>query len=167
MNYYTIEAVFTAEISKLTKLIWENEYHEYDCDRETYAQFILRALLEDPAYVSWILCETDTNEDVGYLIAYRDKFLFNEVVVLDVFIKPELQGKGLIAKLLEELIEFSIKDGAKRIKWHSHVLPSEYWKKYNFGAELHEYKEFSCPIDGEFPKIFENTRKEFVNKCVE
>lgn len=126
------------ELADLLTIASENTYHEYDCDRDTYLDHIVRNMYRNPNYRMMLL--VDNTKVVGYFITYEDNFLYKELRVVDVFLLREYQGKSLIQLFITDIYNVGIKVGAHRIKWHSHVFGKEFWEKHSleFPVSVHE-----------------------------
>ncbi len=133
-------------LAKLITIASENTYHEYDCDRNTYINHIVKNMYLNDSYRMLLLYNDETV--IGYFICRRDNFLYNELIVVDVFVKKEYQGNSCIQLFLKDIAGIVFEIGVKRIKWHSHIFGADFWGKHSFGFEVKKYEMFCVELEG-------------------
>lgn len=132
-------------LAELINIANENTYHEYDCDRNTYLNHIIKNMYLNASYRMLLL--KDDLQTIGYFICVRDNFLYNELTVVDVYIKKKYQGKDCIQLFLNDLGEIVFDLGIKRIKWHSHIFGTAFWEKHSFGFKVKKYDTFYVELE--------------------
>ncbi len=143
---YTVKQVTNSlELAALIAIASESTYHEYDCDRNTYLNHIVKNMYLNDSYRMLLLLSDE--EVVGYFICRGDAHLYNELNVVDVYIQKQHQGNECIQLFLKNIGDIVFKLGVKRIKWHSHIFGSEFWKKHSFGLPVKKYEVYYVELE--------------------
>lgn len=139
------EATSALDLCEIIKLHYQHTNIEYDCDWETYAYHIINFFYTDNYYM-WLA--VDDGFPVGYLIVYKDMGLVHEIGVVDIFVLPEWQRKGVGLQLVQKFIPWAVSQkDVKRVKWNSTKLPeTKYWAKFS-PIKIHEEKVFYSTIE--------------------
>ena len=153
------EAINSLILADLISLLNENTHSERDNpDKEAYINHVIYRVYMNKHHRITVLYDSDI--PIGYMIIRFNKYLMNEIMVDDIFISKDYQGKSNIKILLEESIPTLLSSGAKRIKWQSYVFDADFWGKYAFGTEIKSYKMFYVNISEENKDIYTKTREE-------
>jgi GNAT superfamily N-acetyltransferase len=136
------------DLCEVIRLANQHTHAEYDCDFNTYAAYMVNAYFT-PGYKLWIAI--DDGFPVGYLFVYRDKVVLNEIRVVDIFVLPDFQKKGVGLHLIQALIPYAVEEKVKRVKWNSTRFPeTKFWEKFS-------------PVKVHKEEIFYSTSEDYYN----
>jgi len=146
-----MEVVNPLQLAVLIQLLLTNSYHEYDCSRQEYIDYVIKNVYGNKRYATWILLVD--NKPSGYVMSRRDTGLYDKVVAIDLFIVKEHRGKEMLGHLLHALISRALDIGAKSIEFHSSVLPQRFWAKWSFASGVTTRTVYNCNISGEYEQL--------------
>jgi hypothetical protein len=163
------EVKFMDNGSILADLMWLVDrltYTELDCSIDFYKDYLIKNVYKNVHFWTFLMYDHSKpliRIPIGYLIARRNRGLWNDVDITGLYIIEGYRGNRLMSLLIDALADMALKDKAKRVRWHSHVFPDKQWWQERidkFGAVVEEYKMFYCNLDGSFEKAYKDSHKQ-------
>jgi len=112
------ECQYTTDANKILELAKEHPSPEYDCGFDEFKAAFMKLFLERGNFRCWLLTNGG-DKPIGYIAAYRNKFLKNEIDVFDLFVKRNHRGIKEVLDLIEVVKQWAIDAKALRVRWET------------------------------------------------